>query len=116
VGLLSLIAIAAAFAVFAWSAHPVALLTFALLFGAGNGLVTIVRGGLLPAYFGRSHIGRISGTLSAVSLLARASAPLATAWLLLALPGYRELLLVLAAISAGAWVAFTLARAPRHQP
>ncbi len=113
VGLLSLIAIAAAFALFAWSAHPVALLAFALLFGAGNGLVTIVRGGLLPEYFGRSHVGRISGTLSAVSLLARAAAPLAAAWLLLALPGYRELMALLAVVAACAWLAFLAAQAPR---
>jgi len=113
VGLLSLIAIAAAFALFAWSAHPAALLAFALLFGAGNGLLTIVRGGLLPEYFGRSHVGRISGTLSAVSLLARAAAPLAAAWLLLALPGYRELMALLAVVAACAWLAFLAARAPQ---
>ena len=57
VGLLALMSIALAFALFAWSAHPVALLGFALLFGAGNGLVTIVRGGLVPEIFGRTHVG-----------------------------------------------------------
>jgi hypothetical protein len=50
--------------------------------------------------------------MNGISLLARASAPLATAWLLLALPGYREMLLVLTAISAAAVVAFALAKPP----
>ena len=112
-GLLSLLAIALSFGLFAWSAHPLALLAFALLFGAGNGLVTIVRGGLVPQYFGRSHVGRIGGAMSAVSLMARAAAPLAAAWLLLALPGYRELMGVLALVSAAAWLAFALSRPPR---
>jgi MFS family permease len=116
VGLLALAAIALAFGVFAWSAHPVALLAFALLFGAGNGLVTIVRGGLVPEYFGRQHVGRIGGSLSAISLLARAIAPLAAAWLLLVLPGYRELLLLLSVVAMLAWLAFLLARPPRPAP
>lgn len=113
VGLSSLFAISVSFALFAWSAHPLALLAFALLFGAGNGLVTIVRGGLVPEVFGRTHVGRIGGAMSAVSLLARAAAPLAAAWLLLALPSYRELMFVLAAVAAAAWLAFALARPPR---
>jgi MFS family permease len=113
VGLLASLAITLAFAVFALSAHPAALLAFAVLFGAGNGLMTIVRGGLVPEYFGRIHVGRVGGLMSAVSLLARSAAPLAAAWLLLALPGYRELMLVLAAGSAAAWVALALTRPPR---
>jgi MFS family permease len=118
IGLLSLASIACAFALFAWSAHPLALLGFAWLFGAGNGLVTIVRGGLVPEVFGRAHVGRIGGAMSGVSLLARAAAPLAAAWLLLALPGYRELLIVLALVSLAACVAFALAgrRSPEIEP
>jgi MFS family permease len=112
VGLLALAATAVAFALFAASAHSAALLAFALLFGAGNGLVTIVRGGLVPEYFGRTHVGRVGGLMSAVSLLARAAAPLVAAWLLLVLPGHRELMAVLAAVAAGAWLAFAAARPP----
>ncbi len=112
VGLFALAAMATAFALFAASTHPVALLGFALLFGAGNGLMTIVRGGMVPAYFGRTHVGRVGGLMSAVSLLTRAAAPLAAAWLLLALPGYRELTAVLAAVAACACLAFAAARPP----
>lgn len=99
---------------------PVSLLIFALahelaalmLFGLANGLVTIVRGSLVPQYFGRQHVGRISGAMSGIALMSRAAAPLMAAWLLLALPGYREVLLVLAALGAVALVAFALARQP----
>ena len=99
-------------AIFALADGTFALLLFALLFGLANGLVTIVRGNLVPEYFGREHVGRISGAMSAIALLSRAAAPLLTAWLLLALPGYRELLLGLAALGAVAVVAYALARPP----
>ncbi len=99
-------------AIFALADQTAALLLFALLFGVANGLVTIVRGSLVPEYFGREHVGRISGAMTGISLLARACAPLATAWLLLALPGYRELLLVLAGVGGAAVVAFALANKP----
>ena len=100
-------------AIFALAQHLAALIVFAVLFGIANGLVTIVRGNLVPEYFGREHVGRIGGAMSAIALLARATAPVVTAWLLLALPGYREMLLVLAALGVGALAAFALARPPR---
>ena len=89
-----------------------ALLGFALLFGMSNGLATIVRGGLVPLYFGRRHVGRISGAMSGIGLLSRAAAPLLTAWLLLVVPGYREVLLALAALGVVAVAAFWWARPP----
>lgn len=87
-----------------------ALLLFALMFGAANGLVTIVRGHVVPTYFGHAHVGRISGALSVLSLVPRAAGPLIGAWVLLAVPGYRELLLMLAGLAALAWLAFALAK------
>ncbi|MEP7101149.1 MAG: MFS transporter, partial [Burkholderiales bacterium] len=111
-GLWVLAGLPVSMAIFALADQTAALLVFALLFGVANGLVTIVRGSLVPAYFGREHVGRISGAMTGISLLARASAPLLTAWLLLALPGYREMLLVLAAVGSAAVVAFALARKP----
>ena len=101
-------------AIFALADHTAALLLFALLFGFANGLVTIVRGSLVPDYFGRANVGRISGAMAAISLMARAAAPLSTAWLLLALPGYRELLLALSGVGAAALLAFALAKRPRQ--
>lgn len=99
-------------AIFALADRTAALVVFALLFGVANGLVTIVRGSLVPDYFGREHVGRISGAMAGISLLARACAPLVTAWLLLAFGGYREMLLVLAVVGSAAVVAFALARKP----
>ena len=99
-------------AIFALADHTAALLLFALLFGFANGLVTIVRGSLVPDYFGRANVGRISGAMAGISLMARAAAPLSTAWLLLTLPGYRELLLVLSGVGAAALMAFALAKRP----
>ena len=83
---------------------------FAALFGAVNGLVTIVRGGLIPETFGRAQVGRIGGAMTAIGLLARAAAPVAAAALLLALGGYRELMLLLAALGVVAVLSFWAAR------
>lgn len=88
------------------------LMLFAVLFGFANGLVTVVRGTLVPAFFGRGHLGRISGAMTGIALLTRASAPLATALLLSRLPGYRELLLALCGVSVAALAAFALAAPP----
>jgi MFS family permease len=79
------------------------LLLFAFVFGMANGVATLVRGGLLPDYFGRAAIGRIGGVMSAIAQAARAAAPLFTAWLLLLLPSYRELLLVCAGVGFIGW-------------
>ncbi|CAN5913599.1 MFS transporter [soil metagenome] len=111
-GLMVLGGLPVSLAIFALADSTLALLAFALLFGLANGLVTIVRGSLVPEYFGRRHVGRISGAMSAIALMSRAAAPLLTAWLLLALPGYRELLLVLSATGVAAVVAFALAKPP----
>lgn len=91
----------------------VALLGFALLFGLANGLVTIVRGGLVPLYWGRAHVGRIGGLMSAIGLVARAAAPLFTAALLLVVPGYRAVLAVFIALGVSAVLAFWVAGPPR---
>ena len=118
VGVAVLMGMPVALAIFALASQGGLLVLFAVLFGMANGLVTIVRGGLVPEYFGSAQIGRISGTMSALGLLARAAAPVLTAWLLLVLPGYPQVMAVLAAIAAAATVAFVLARPPRrrHEP
>jgi len=100
--------------IFALTHDTAALLAFAVLFGLANGLVTIVRGSLLPDYFGRVHIGRISGAMTAIALLSRSAAPLATAAVLVLLGGnYRAMLLALVGIGLSALIAFTLAGGPQ---
>jgi len=104
----------ASLAVFALADQLAGLLLFAMLFGVANGLSTIVRGNVVPEYFGREHVGRISGAMSGIALISRAAAPLLAAWLLLVVPGYREVMLVLAALGLASWAAFALARPPRR--
>ena len=58
-------------------AGPAAAPAFALLYGAGNGVLTIVRGTLPLAIFGAVGYGRRLGILSAPARLAQAAAPLA---------------------------------------
>ena len=111
-GLAVLAGLPVSLAIFALADRSAALLVFALLFGLANGLMTIVRGSIVALYFGRGQVGRISGTMSAIALLARAGAPLGTAWLLVALGGYRAMLLVLAGSGALALLAFALAGRP----
>jgi MFS family permease len=111
-GALVLAALPVSMALFAVGRSLASLLVFAVIFGIANGLVTIVRGGLIPEYFGRSHVGRIGGLMSGIGLLARAAAPIAATALLLVLPGYRELMLVLAALGVLALLAFWAARPP----
>ena len=109
-GLVVLAGIPLALAIFAASNHVIGLLLFALLFGLANGLVTILRGTIIPETFGHAHVGRISGAMNAILLLSRAAAPLASAGLLLILAGYRDLLFLLAGLGVAAWIAFALVR------
>ncbi|HET7792169.1 MAG TPA: MFS transporter [Rhizobacter sp.] len=111
-GLVVLAGTPASLAVFALADHFGALLVFAACFGIANGLSTIVRGNIVPDYFGREHVGRISGAMTTIALVSRAAAPVAAAWLLLVVPGYREVMLVLALLGVGSWLAFALARPP----
>ena len=61
---------------------PTAALGFALLYGASNGLITIAKGAVPLALFGRKGYGEMLGILSAPNLVLNAMAPLAFAWLL----------------------------------
>lgn len=97
-----------------WDHSQASLVGFALLFGLSNGLVTIVRSGIVPAYFGRSHIGRIAGLMSGISLVARSMAPVAMASLLLVVGHYRDVLWCLVGLSCVAVVAFVMAPGRRQ--
>jgi MFS family permease len=55
---------------------------FCVLYGLSNGILTIVRGTIPQALFGRGNYGAISGALAAPSLLTKAAGPLAAAALL----------------------------------
>jgi len=115
-GAVVLIGLPLALTLFALADSLWVLWSFAALFGAVNGLITIVRGGLVPETFGRAQVGRIGGAMAAIGLLARAAAPVAAAALLLALGGYRELLLLLAALGVVAVLSFWAAKARGGEP
>jgi hypothetical protein len=88
-------------------------LVYAALYGASNGVLTIVRG-LVPAeLFGRVGYGSTLGNIAAPSLIARAIAPLACAGL--AAPGASTLvwLVALTALSIAGLAAFAIAVSKR---
>ncbi len=75
-------------------------LLFAFLYGAGNGVTTIVRGTIPAEVFGRSHYGAVNGAMAAPVLLAKAGGPLVAAAVWLAVGSYSALSLVLAAAAS----------------
>ena len=66
----------ALFAIAAYGNEACGVAAFCLLYGLSNGVLTILRGTLPAAMFGRRHYGAISGALAAPALLAKASGPL----------------------------------------
>jgi MFS family permease len=63
--------------------QPVAAfaITFAIFYGAGQGLTSIVRGVLPLHYFGPAGYGRTMGTLASARIIASAVAPVTVIWL-----------------------------------
>lgn len=56
-------------------------IAFAVFYGAGQGLTSIVRGVLPMHYFGSAGYGRTMGTLASVRIIASAIAPVSVIWL-----------------------------------
>jgi MFS family permease len=93
----------------AWAAA-----SFCLLYGLSNGILTIVRGSVPQALFGRENYGAISGAMAGPSLLSKAAGPLAAAAILRYDSGPLVLLFVLLAMSVAS-LAFYL-RAVAAEP
>jgi MFS family permease len=85
------------------------LLLFALLYGAGNGVMTIVRGAIAAEVFGREAYGAINGAMAAPVVVAKAAGPLVAALALTALGNYDRTLLMLVAIGVAAVAVFAFA-------
>lgn len=81
-------------------AHIALLVLFAVLYGAGNGTMTVVRGTVPVELFGRERYGTITGLLAAPSLIARAAGPTVVALIWAGSGGYDETLLWLAGVGA----------------
>lgn len=57
-----------------------ALIAFALVYGAANGVMTIVRGLAVPEMLSRESYGTLNGMLATPAVIAKAVAPVAGAW------------------------------------
>lgn len=88
-------------------------LLFALIYGASNGVLTIVRGIVPAELFGRVGFGGTLGTLVAPSLVGRAIAPLVCAAMVTPGPWMQGWLVALTVLSALAVIAFAIAVAKR---
>ena len=85
------------------------LFVFAVFYGAANGIITIVRGLIVPELLGREAYGAINGALSMPANLARAAAPFGAALLWTWAGGYGAVLWAVIAggvlAAAGFWFA-----------
>jgi MFS family permease len=95
--------------------EPAVLIAFSVVFGVTNGLITIVRSNIVPEFYGRENVGRISGAISGIALCTRAAAPVLTAWALLGLGGYTGLLWLVTGMGVASFALFALARRPGTQ-
>lgn len=98
--------------------HPGAALVFVLLYGMGNGMVTIVKGTAMAQYVSAAHVGQLNGLLGLPIALARAAAPWVVGLLWSPAVGYRWGLWWMVAASlaglAALWTAQTHALKARH--
>jgi len=74
--------------------HAPAALLFVLLYGMGNGMLTIVKGTAIAQYVSREHVATLNGAMGLPNAIARAVAPLMLGVLWSRESGY----------SAGLWV------------
>jgi MFS family permease len=88
---------------------------FALTYGAGNGVMTIVRGTIPAELYGRAHYGAVNGAMAAPVLLSKALGPVAAALVWSLSGGYDGVVVTLTAIAASSLLFFLAAmrmRAP----
>jgi MFS family permease len=99
-------------------AHPAGLACFALLYGCGNGVMTIVRGAIPAELYGREHYGAVNGAMATPVLLAKAAGPIAASFTLLAWPDPTQLVLLMAGLAglSAAVFAWTVHRRPHPRP
>lgn len=111
VGRVAAIAMPLSLLALVWAGSSVVwLVAFAVLFGAGNGAMTVIRGALPVEMYGRDRYGAIAGALATPGLLARAVGPIFAALLWSMLGGYEGatfVLIVVAAIGASAFAMAT---------
>jgi hypothetical protein len=96
----------------AFSSHVAVVfaLCFVVLFGMGNGMLTIVKGTAMTQYVSRNFVASLNGALGLPLAVARASAPLLLATLWSTSLGYIAGLSVLLVLAAFGVVALSLAQ------
>ena len=97
-----------------------AVMLFVLLYGMGNGMLTIVKGTAMAQYVNRDHVASLNGALGVPLALARAAAPILLGLLWTPQSGYTRgvwLLMVLSLLGVGAlMLAQRLSLARRQGP
>lgn len=94
-------------ALVAGATSPAGGLLFVLLYGIGNGMLTIVKGTAIAQYVNREHVASLNGALGLPQAISRAVAPLLLGVLWSREVGYRwglVVLLVVGVVSAAALV------------
>ena len=86
------------------------LCVFVLLWGAGNGMLTIVKGTAMAQYVSRDHVASLNGALGLPLALSRAAAPIGLGLLWSQPSGYRVGIWGLLVLSVAATVALVLAQ------
>lgn len=84
---------------------PWLVAAFALLYGAGNGMMTIVKGTAIAEYVSRDHVGTLNGLIAVPHALARAAGPSALAVLWALTGGYVPILWLLVTVTSAAILA-----------
>jgi predicted MFS family arabinose efflux permease len=97
-------------ALLAGAGYAPAALLFVLLYGLGNGMMTIVKGTAIAQYVNREHVASLNGALSLPSAIARAIAPLLLGVLWTPQGGYAVGLWMLLIVSVAAVLALFLAQ------
>lgn len=93
-----------------------AVIVFTVLFGMGNGMITLARPMLLAEAYGARHFGTISGVAALFATGARAVAPVLVSFVYALTGGYRTILwaLMAGALAAGAAGFLSVRRAERE--
>ena len=90
------------------TAHVTWVLLFVLLYGLGNGMLTVVKGTAVAEYVSRDDVARLNGVLGLPTALARAAAPLLMGLMWQPQSGYEAglwFLLITSLLGVGALVA-----------
>ncbi len=90
--------------------HPWAAVLFVVLYGLGNGMMTIVKGTAIAQYVNREHVASLNGALGVPIAIARALAPFLMGVLWSAETGYRWGLWLMLGVSAASVLALVLAQ------